>query len=119
MNGPRDLPARPMPRPTAQVEAFVEALGPDLTVTFLLTFGGAELSVPATPNGRSAHEALIGPEAAARLSSVRHRLQRRVPLAKAWLAAMLEWQGLSVAQIARTLRVSDQSVRRMLKARQP
>lgn len=111
----RNLPARPMPRPTAQVEPYVQALGPELAVTFLLTFGGAEMVVPEVPNGRSAHEKVIGPEAAVRLSAVRHRLQRRVPLAKAWLAAMLDWQGHSQAQIARTLRTTDISVRRILK----
>lgn len=111
------LPTRPMPQPTAQVEAYVQALGPELAVTFLLTFGGAEMAVPDSPNGRSAHEALIGAEAAARLSAVSHRLQKRVPLAKGWLAAMLHWKGHSVAHIARTLRVSDVSVRNMLRKR--
>jgi len=81
----------PMPKPTAQVEAYVEAMGPDLAVTFLLAFGGAEMAIPDSPNGRSAHEAVIGPEAAERLSDVAHRLQKRVPLAKNWLAAMLFW----------------------------
>ena len=31
------------PRPTAQVAPFVDALGMDGAVTFLLAFGGAEL----------------------------------------------------------------------------
>jgi len=39
----------------------------------------------------------------------------RVPLARAWLAAMLHWQGHSTAEIARTIRASDVSVRRWLK----
>jgi hypothetical protein len=107
---------RPMPKPTAQVEAYVEAMGPDLAVKFLLAFGGAEMVVPDAPNGRSAHEALIGPEAAARLSAVAHRLQKRVPLADNWLAATLHWQGHSIASIARTLRTTDITVRNLLKA---
>jgi hypothetical protein len=117
MTNRRILPAHPMPKPTAQVEPYVTAMGAELAVQFLLAFGGAEMAVPDSPNGRSAHEALIGPEAAARLSAVKDRLQRRVPLAKAWLAAMLHWQGHSTAHIARTLRVSDTSVRNMLKDR--
>lgn len=108
---------RPMPKPTAQVEAYVEAMGPDLAVTFLLVFGGAEMSVPDSPSGCSAHEAVIGTEAAARMSVLSHRLQKRVPLAKNWLAAMLHWQGHSIASIARTLRTTDVSVRKMLKDR--
>ncbi|MFN3721883.1 MAG: helix-turn-helix domain-containing protein [Paracoccaceae bacterium] len=111
----RTLPARPMPKPTAQVEPYVDAMGAELAVTFLLAFGGAELAIPDAPTGRTAHELLIGPDAAARLCAVKDRLQRRVPLAKAWLAAMLAWQGHSTAHIARTLRVSDTSVRRLLK----
>ena len=41
--------------------------------------------------------------------------QRRIPLAKRWLAAMLAWQGHSAAHIARTLRVTDTSARKWLK----
>ena len=41
---------RPMPRPTAQVVPYVEALGPDLAVTFLLENGGAELYLGSVPN---------------------------------------------------------------------
>ena len=107
--------ARPMPRPTAQVEPYVEALGAELAVTFLLAYGGAELYLPDDPKGQSSHERLIGYDAAKRLSAIAHRLPRRVPLAKAWLSAMLAWQGNSAAQIARTLRISDVTVRRYLK----
>lgn len=112
-----NLPMLSMLRPTAQVQPYVDALGADLAVAFLLEFGGAEMSVPVAPNGRSAHEAFLGPEGASRLSLVKDRLQKRVPLAKAWLAAMLDWQGHTVAQIARKLRVSDVSARRMLKGK--
>lgn len=40
---PPNLPSRPMPRPTAQVELYVEALGAETAVRFLLKFGGGEL----------------------------------------------------------------------------
>jgi hypothetical protein len=36
---------RPFPKPPAQVQHFVEVLGPELTVQFLLAFGGAELYI--------------------------------------------------------------------------
>ncbi|WP_168192222.1 hypothetical protein [Pararhodobacter marinus] len=42
-------------------------------------------------------------------------MPRRVPLANAWLSAMLAWQGLPVSDIARKLRVTDVTVRKMLK----
>jgi len=108
--------SRPMPRPTAQVQPYVDVLGVELTMQFLLQFGGAELYLAADPKGRSAVEALLGyhmlKELAARPSLTR---QRRIPLAKRWLAAMLHWQGHSAAHIARTLRVTDSSVRLWLK----
>jgi hypothetical protein len=113
---PQTAIARPMPRPTAQAEPYVDILGPELTMQFLLQFGGAELYLSADPKGRSAVETLLGyhkaKELAARPSLT---MQRRIPLAKRWLAAMMNWQGHSTAHIARTLRVTDASVRKWLK----
>lgn len=54
--------ARPMPRATAQVEPYVEVLGAELTVMFLLQFGGAELHFSADPNTTSAVVRLLGHE---------------------------------------------------------
>lgn len=108
------LPAAPMPTPTAQVAVYVEILGAELAATFLLTFGGAELYLAQNPKGKSQVEAAIGFEKTRALAAQDHRLPRRVPLAKKWLAQMLSWQGHSTAQIARTLRTTDTSVRRML-----
>ena len=106
---------RPMPRPTAQVEPFVDALGAELAVRFLIFYGGAELYVSDDPKGRSSHEAFLGYDAAKALAAEAHRLPKRIPLAHVWLARMLarilDWQGKSTASIARTLRVTDVSVR--------
>lgn len=115
---PVKLPTRPMPKPTAQVAPYVECLGAELAVTFLLAYGGGEVYLARDPKGRSAVEALVGAEGV-RAMSAHHRIGERVrpPLAKAWLAAMLHWQGQSVAQIARTLRVTDHTVRAKLKDR--
>ena len=109
------LPVRPYPKPTAQVAPYVEALGFDMAITFLLQFGSAELYLTPTPKGRSEFEALVGPERAAALDKIEHKLQRRVPLAKRWLAQCLAVRGLSANAIARTLRVTDVSVRSWLK----
>ncbi|WP_323005437.1 helix-turn-helix domain-containing protein [Pseudorhodobacter sp.] len=113
-----NLPARPMPKPTAQVAVYVEILGVDLAVTFLLAFGGAELHLAQNPKGKGQVEAVIGLDNARALAAQDHRLQRRVPLAKKWLAQMLDWQGHSIAHIARTLRTTDVSVRGWLRATQ-
>ena len=110
---PSTLPARPMPRVSAQVEPYVECLGAELAVQFLLRFGGAELYIPANPGAASSLCALVGAEATARMAN-HHRIGqhvRRVPLARRWLALMLHWQGHSIAQIARTLRATDVTVR--------
>jgi hypothetical protein len=107
--------ATPHPKPTAQVAVYYEVLGLELTVEFLLTFGGAELNIPENPQGRSQLEALIGTDKTIALAAELHRLQRRVPLATRWLAQVLAWQGYSTAAIARRLRVSDKTVRGWLK----
>lgn len=111
------LPARPMPRPTAQVEPYVRALAPELAVTFLLHYGGAELYVRRDRFDAAEYLPLIGDEGARSLANYAHKMQKRVPLAKTWMTLMLDWQGHSVTEIARKLRVSDVSVRRMLKGR--
>lgn len=112
------LPAHPMPRPTAQVAPFFDMLGAELTVQFLLQFGGAELYLSNDLKGRSAVEAVIGPDRLKALATSDHRaLQKRVPLAKPWLAAMLHWQGHSTAHIARTLRATDVTVRGWVKGK--
>jgi hypothetical protein len=105
--------ARPMPRPTAQVAAYVEVLGAELAVQFILQFGGAELYLPKNPQGKSDVEKLLGADNLKALAA-RSDLQRRVPLAKRWLAEMLDWKGYSKAAIARTLRTSLPTVSRYL-----
>ncbi|WP_112310191.1 terminase gpP N-terminus-related DNA-binding protein [Pseudogemmobacter bohemicus] len=112
------LPASPMPKASAQVAPFVECLGPELAMQFLLRFGGAELYISANPQNGGGVEALVGREAMGRMVA-HHRIGnhiRRVPLARRWLALMLHWQGYSTAQIARTLRATDVTVRNYISA---
>ncbi len=94
----------------------VECLGHELAVRFLLDYGGAELYLASGPKGRSAVEALVGPEAVARMADHYQLGQRvRVPLARQWLARMLHWQDNSTAEAARTIRASDVSLRARIK----
>lgn len=86
------LPGPAFPKPTAQIEPFHRVLGPELTIAFLLQFGGAPLHLADNPKGRGAVEHLVG-EAKTRE-----------------LAQALKMQGHSNAQIARTLRATDVSV---------
>ena len=108
--------ARLRPKPTAQVEPFVEALGYDEAVTFLMHFGGAGLYLAKSPKGRSASAEMFGADAMAKLAaSDRIPPKSRIPLAKPWMARVFAWRGHSTASIARTLRATEVTVRRWLK----
>lgn len=105
------------PRPPAHVAAYVEALGVETAVRFLLHFGGAELYIAADPKGNSEVAAVLGMDAARALSALaaRAHLARRVPNAKPWLARYMKvTEGLSHAKIARRLHASDVSIRRWI-----
>ncbi len=107
---------RPMPKPTAQVASFLKVMGPELTVKFLLQRGGAQLYLPADPNGRSALGHLVGYDKAKALAGhPRVQTVQRVPFARKWLVLMLSWQGFPHAQIARMVRTSDTTVRHYAK----
>jgi hypothetical protein len=113
------LPVPAYPKPPAQVEPYFRVLGPDLTVDFLLQFGGAPIYMAENPKGRGQLERLYGSDKAAELAaSCGHLFKKRVPLAKRWLARMLHWKGHTKVQIARTLRASDVSVSAWLSDRQ-
>ena len=57
---------------------------------------------------------MFGREAVEALASLT-TIQRRIPLAKGWLAAHFYAEGWSVARFARTLRISDVAVRGYLR----
>lgn len=109
-------PTSNYPKPTAQVEPYVRILGTRLAARFILAFGGAELAIAREPNVRSRLVHLVGIEKAREMGQALHLLPRRVPLAKQWLSLVLLAEGLSVADIARTIRASEVSVRKMLPA---
>lgn len=101
----------PLPQTPAHVEPFVQVLGVEGAIGFLLMFGGAELHLTTSPKGRSRLEAEYGPEVAVRIAEAAGHLPRRMPLAKEWIAAVWSSQGLSDAEIARRLHVTDVTVR--------
>lgn len=104
------------PRPPAHIQPFVDALGVDGAVTFLLAFGGAELYIPADPKGAGRLVEVMGLDAARALSAEAQRviIPKRIPTAKPWLARVMNTRGLPKAEIARRLLASDVSVRRWL-----
>lgn len=103
-----------LPEPPANIAQYVEILGVDATFELVMTFGGSELYFPANPKGKSALEKLIGPEKMRALVAAAPHLKARVPTAKPWLTAVLKSKGLSNAEIARRLRITDVTVRRHL-----
>ncbi|TNJ40478.1 helix-turn-helix domain-containing protein [Phaeobacter sp. B1627] len=103
------------PKPTAQVEPFVDALGFEDALRFLDAFGGTEVYIPKNPKGRGEVEKLLGREKAKMLAGQMHRIPARIPTAKAWRARAHRSKGLPVVEIARILGVTDFSVRRYLR----
>jgi DNA-binding transcriptional regulator YiaG len=99
-------------RPPAHILPFFDVMGADLTIEFLLEFGGAELHLGANPRAEGRVVKLIGPQLARRLAE--SHLPRRVPTGKPWIAQVWKERGLSVAEIARRLHMTDVAVRRWL-----
>ena len=77
----------------------------------------AAIPTPGAPSpAPAAVERLIGQEKAKALAAhPAMQIKHRVPLARKWVILMLSWQGWSNAQIARTVRTSDNTVRRYAK----
>lgn len=103
-----------LPRPPAHVAPFVQVLGHDGAVEFLLEFGGAELYLSRSPSGRSRLARKFGKRKAAEIAAAAEMLPARIPTAKPFIACVLRARGLSVAEIARRLHTSDVQVRRYL-----
>jgi DNA-binding transcriptional regulator YiaG len=105
----------PIIKTPVQIAPFVEVLGVDGTVDFLLAFGGAELAFSKSPRETSKLSQHVGHDKAKLLGVAAARLPTRIPLQKRWIAQVLDAQGLSRADIARRMRVQDKTVRRYLK----
>lgn len=102
-----------MIRPPAHLAAYVDILGADLAVDFLLAFGGAELYLARNPSARGRLAQVVGPEKAGALAAAADglRLPKRVPTGKDWIARVLNEKGLPVAEIARRLHTTDVTIR--------
>ena len=101
-------------RVPAHVQVYVDVLGSDRAVDFLLRFGGAEVYFSEDPKGGSEIEQAIGRADLVQLSE-RLPLKHEVPVAKSWIAAMLYEKGWTIAAIARKLHTTRVTVRKYVK----
>ena len=104
-----------MPKVPANLEPYINVLGVDGAVEFFLTFGGAELYIPADPKGASEVVEAIGIEKARALAAQATAMKARVPTAKRWIAQVLYAKDLPVSKIARRLHVTDVTVRKYVR----
>jgi len=108
------MTAQKLPPVPQNIAPFVDVLGIDGTVEFLLEFGGAEVWYPSGKNSASELVQVLGAEKALALADRADALKARIPLAKPWLAKVLHAKGLSQARIARKLHASDVTIRKYL-----
>lgn len=104
------------PRAPAHVQPYVDVLGEKEAMAFLLEFGGAEVYLPASPRSRSLIVQRIGQDRTLALAQALSRMMSsgqklRVPTAKPWLAVCMRHEGMTTADIARRLHVTDATVR--------
>lgn len=104
-----------LPPAPQELAGLVRLIGAAATFRLVELHGGTRLPVPREANQgvRLARE--VGLDAARALSAEFGGLSVKVPLAKAWLAAIYrERDGLSYAALARRLRVTEGTVWRWL-----
>lgn len=95
---------------------YVEALGEEMTIKFLLRFGGSPLYLAANPSSANDVAALVGPDAAKALAKIIGPGQiGRVPIAREWTVRQLKARKWSNIAIARELKITDETVRKLLK----
>lgn len=101
----------------ANLEPFINTLGFDKGIEFLLRFGGAAMYLPKKPQsgGRSMASSLLTADEIIALSKAIDREHLRIPVAKKFIVAYLHGRGVSVGEIARKLHMTDVTVRKYLK----
>ncbi|QIO60672.1 transposase family protein [Rhizobium leguminosarum] len=100
------------------LKPYVEAIGEELTLKFIMRFGGSPVYLSVDPKDDSDVVEVLGTDGMKALAKSFGRGQiGRVPIAREWTVRKLKAQGLSVLAIARELRVADETVRRILNDR--
>lgn len=101
----------------ANLAPFINTLGFDKGIEFLLRFGGGAMYLPKKPqDGRSMASSLLTAEEIIALSQAIDRDYLRIPVGKKFIAQYLRSQNVSVGEIARRLHMTDVTIRGYLKA---
>lgn len=112
MNGAAHIAGLRVP---AHLHPYVETLGVDRAVEFLLEFGGGTYYLAADPKGNSEVARWLGTDdgarLVARLRSAAAHPYLRIPVAKPWIATVMRSRGATIQAIARKLHATDTSVR--------
>lgn len=116
------MKARPRPEKfdetvPAHLAPFVDVLGEERAIEFLLEFGGATYYLAADPKGNSEIERAYGDDGRRIIDMLKNRYMTtvvRIPIPKTWIAGRLRMRGLPISAIARRLHVTDSWVRRHL-----
>jgi hypothetical protein len=102
----RDIPAN--------IEPFVSALGVEDAVRLFLAMGGSQIYLPQRSSPHSLTARTIGPDKVEKLAAALGCGYIKVPLARQWIAGVMQENGDSLAEIARTVRADVATVRRWL-----
>ena len=98
----------------AHLQGYVDVLGIDGAVDFLLTFGGGYAYLSLAPAQNSPVASVIGQDKTAQLARRIGDGSFRVPTGKPFIARVLSAKGEGPTAIARRLHVSDVAVRNWL-----
>ncbi len=100
------------------LEPYIEALGEDLTLAFIMRFGGSPVYLPSSEATDSEIKTVLGADGIKALAKIFGPGQiGRVPIAREWTVRKLKAHHWSTLAIARELRVTDETVRRILNDR--
>ncbi|SOC41602.1 hypothetical protein SAMN05892877_10922 [Rhizobium subbaraonis] len=99
----------------AHLQPYIDTLGEELGIEFLLSFGGGYVYLSERPQGRSPVVEQFGEEAAIALAVRIGTGSLRVPVGKPFIARHFRAKRWTVNAIARKLHVTDVTVRAWLK----
>lgn len=103
------------PKVPAHIAPYIDILGVEVGIEFLLKFGGSYAYLSERPQDRSPIAELVGMDKAIALAKRVGTGSLRIPLGKPFIAGHLRSIGWTVNAIARRLHVSDVTVRSWLK----